>query len=674
MSVSMSAVSTYLSIIKDESAQADKFAQSDATTRNILAQANKQAPKITSPVGLLDNYAALQVVLGAEGMGGAIGETGLLKQLLTQNPASSNSLVQRLASVTDFHFATAMQNRNTLQIALGNPSNLSFTTGGASAATIRVQTANYDTGPSTQSATSVARQWNYVLNDGTAGKTIATALANAAGGNARYSVSPNGVVTAASGAPAVTTTTNPDGSTTYAIAAATDSSGHTTRQINIVSVPVSAGTGAAAAGAPINALVAAMNGTGLAATSNGGTLSITGSTSIDTTGLPSLITTTASAVPAGSATLALGSNATSLTAGMVIRDGSTVIGEVSSVDTDGNVTLSGASEAAIAAGDQLTVSNGITASFTATSGTVTSSTVLALGGGISGANPGQIIYDNGKLVGTIASIDRAGNVTLTEAAGTPISSGDTLTVAVGAAITGVTQGATTTVAVAAGQSKIALGSAGTGLQPGQLLSLGSVKIGTVKSVDGNGNVTLTGVTPTAISQGAALTVSGGLTQTSTPALSDAANLASIENSYRISQYEANEGRQVAGMDTALYFTRVAPSITTMDELMTDTNMLKVVSSSLGYEWTTFGGMSYDQQVNILTKGVKLSDFQDPKKVQTLCEQYLTLNSDGSGVSNPLLSLFGDGGDGNSILSALLGGGGSGSSTNSITNSTLALFA
>ncbi len=670
MSASLSAIPTYLSIIRDESVQADKFAASDPTTRNALAQANKQAPNITSPVGLLNNYAALQVVLGAENMSGDIGETGLLKQLLSQDPNASNSLVQQLASVQDLHFANAMQNQNTLQIALGNPSNLTFATGGADAATIRVQTANYDTGPATQSAGNVAQQWNYVLNDGTASATIAAALTSAAGGSATYRVSPGGVVTGSSGAPSVTTTSNADGSTTYSIAAATDADGKTTRQINIVSVPVAAGTGLVAAGNQINALVSAMNSTGLAVTSNAGTLSINGADGIDTTGLPSLVTTATTASPAGSAVIPLGSGATGLTAGMVIRDGSTVIGEVSSVDANGNVTLTTASQAAIKAGDQLSVSNGITTSVTATAGTVTSSTTLAFGSAVSGARAGQLIYDNGQLVGTISSIDGSGNVTLTAASAVKVNSGDTLTIAAGATIRGVTQSLTASAAVAAGQNKVSLGTAGSALQPGQVLSLGSVAIGTVQSVDGTGNVTLTGAITTAIAQGATLTVSGGLTQTTTPALADAANLASIENSYKTGQYEANEGQEIPGMDTALYFTRTAPAMTTMDELMADTNMLKVVSTNLGYDWTTFGGMSYDQQLNILTKGVNLSDFQDPAKVQQMAERYLTLNSDSSsGSANPLLALFGSGSaGGDSILSSLF------PSSSSSSDPLLSLFA
>ena len=95
-------------------AREDKYAASSLRT-NTQASANlayfqKVAGSITTPEALLKNYRALSVVLGAFGLQNQIGNTAILRQLLTQDPTASTSLARRLGNAKFQLFANALSN------------------------------------------------------------------------------------------------------------------------------------------------------------------------------------------------------------------------------------------------------------------------------------------------------------------------------------------------------------------------------------------------------------------------------------------------------------------------------------------------------------------------------------------------------------------------------------
>ncbi|GBQ82579.1 hypothetical protein AA13595_0961 [Gluconacetobacter johannae DSM 13595] len=104
---SISPVAAYISAQKDEETAAANYAKADATTKNEVAAFEKAAPSITSVDGLLKNYSALQVVLGAYNLSSISTETALIKDLLTQDPTSSTSLAKKSANATWLAFADA---------------------------------------------------------------------------------------------------------------------------------------------------------------------------------------------------------------------------------------------------------------------------------------------------------------------------------------------------------------------------------------------------------------------------------------------------------------------------------------------------------------------------------------------------------------------------------------
>ena len=531
------AISTYLTISKNETAAIDKFAASDPTTEQGVAALTKAAPSIGSPTALLNDQAALAVVLGAFNMTADSSETAVLKALMTQDPTSSTSLAVTSNNADFKAFAEFMQNVSTVNVALGSPGAMTLNTSGSDASTVTVQNTAFSAAVGA-SATNVGTQWGFVLNDGTANASVASAL-EAAAGTGTYTINADGSVTGSNGAPKVTAQKDSNGDDVYTLTLAANGSGQPTKQVQIVSVPVTAGASTTSAASQSAALVKAIQAQGFSATlSTSGTLAISGN----------------------------------------------------GIDAS---TGSGGTSAANAH-----VSN-ISFSTKATAPSGTSSNVLALGKGAAGLQAGQVIMD------------------------------------------------------------------------------GATVIGTVKSVDENGNVTLTGNAQAAIAVGDTITAAPTLTATDTPALENAARVATAISEYQTNQFENAQDQQNPGMHSALYFTRQIGAVTSIPELMSDPALLSVVTTNLGLQPDQFGALDFTQQEAILTKNVDVSKFQDPTYVKQAAEQYLILNQQNQPAPLPtgLASLFGGGADPSQELFAILGGTTltSNSTTQSSSNPEAALF-
>ncbi len=169
-----------------------------------------------------------------------------------------------------------------------------------------------------------------------------------------------------------------------------------------------------------------------------------------------------------------------------------------------------------------------------------------------------------------------------------------------------------------------------------------------------------------------------------PPFANPANVASIVSGYQLNVFEANQGAQVPGLQQALYFTRTIGSIKTLTQLQSDPDLLKVVVTGVGLPYDNFGLLSFQQQTQILQNKVHLTDFQNPKTVQRLAEQYLVAQQlNGSAASGPpagsVASLFSDVTDtsGSSLLDILNASSAGSTSllgTSSAGSSVLSLFA
>jgi hypothetical protein len=101
------AISTYLADTKNEQSLANKWAKSNPQMQSDIAYFQAQAPKLTTADALMKDYRSLKIVLGAFNVSGLLTSPALTKQLLTQNPSSASSTVQKIGNPLYQIFANA---------------------------------------------------------------------------------------------------------------------------------------------------------------------------------------------------------------------------------------------------------------------------------------------------------------------------------------------------------------------------------------------------------------------------------------------------------------------------------------------------------------------------------------------------------------------------------------
>jgi hypothetical protein len=93
-----------------------------------------------------------------------------------------------------------------------------------------------------------------------------------------------------------------------------------------------------------------------------------------------------------------------------------------------------------------------------------------------------------------------------------------------------------------------------------------------------------------------------------------------EKNYVEQQLESNEGQQDVGVQLAMYFNRVAPTITNSYGILADQNLLEVVETIFGLP-TSFSSENIDVQAKTLNNLFKISDLQNPAKLKQLTERF-----------------------------------------------------
>ncbi len=111
--VGLSPINLYVTYAAHETTRAAAALKADPQASALAAYFKKVAPTLTSPAALLKDYKALTVVLTAFGLQGSIGDTAIIKKLLTQYPTSKTSLAQTLGNAKYALFANALSNWTT---------------------------------------------------------------------------------------------------------------------------------------------------------------------------------------------------------------------------------------------------------------------------------------------------------------------------------------------------------------------------------------------------------------------------------------------------------------------------------------------------------------------------------------------------------------------------------
>ena len=118
------------------------------------------------------------------------------------------------------------------------------------------------------------------------------------------------------------------------------------------------------------------------------------------------------------------------------------------------------------------------------------------------------------------------------------------------------------------------------------------------------------------------------------------------DNYVQQKVEADQGASNPALKLALYFQRKAPTIKSAVYILADTNLLKVVQTTLDIPAST-SNASIDAQVSLINQKMNVADLQDPAKLNKFLQRFTVAHDAANGTP------------GISAASVMLAGGGSG---------------
>ena len=161
--------------------------------------------------------------------------------------------------------------------------------------------------------------------------------------------------------------------------------------------------------------------------------------------------------------------------------------------------------------------------------------------------------------------------------------------------------------------------------------------------------------------------------------SSTSTVATTTSDYVEQQLESDQGNQDVGVQLALYFQRVAPTVTNEYGILADPNLLQVAATIMGLP----PAAAADLQPQTLSELMPISDLQDPAKLNRLTERFTAMYDYTYGPSSGATSgLSVDSGNSSSeqsgaasVLASVISSNGSvlGSALNDFTGSTQPIF-
>jgi hypothetical protein len=110
----------------------------------------------------------------------------------------------------------------------------------------------------------------------------------------------------------------------------------------------------------------------------------------------------------------------------------------------------------------------------------------------------------------------------------------------------------------------------------------------------------------------------GAASVSTPTAVSTTQSAYVEN-----QLEKNRGKEDVGVQLAMYFNRMAPSITNAFGILGDKNLLQVVQTIFSLPPSS-SATNIDAQASIIDRLLPIADLQDPKKLKQLTARFTAM--------------------------------------------------
>ena len=113
------------------------------------------------------------------------------------------------------------------------------------------------------------------------------------------------------------------------------------------------------------------------------------------------------------------------------------------------------------------------------------------------------------------------------------------------------------------------------------------------------------------------------------------------DAYARQTLEENAGDQNEGARLALYFQRLAPTITSAYSILADKALLQVAQTALGLP-TSMSDADIDVQANMITKKLKIADLQDPNKLNKFLARFSAMydiNNSDITQTNPAITIL-----------------------------------
>jgi len=115
----------------------------------------------------------------------------------------------------------------------------------------------------------------------------------------------------------------------------------------------------------------------------------------------------------------------------------------------------------------------------------------------------------------------------------------------------------------------------------------------------------------------------------------------VVDSYVRQQLETDAGNDNQGVRLALYFQRMAPTITSAYSILADAALYQVVQTTLGFP-LAMSNENIDTQAATISQRLDVSGLQDPAKLQTFLQRFTAMwdaTQSVGATADPILSLF-----------------------------------
>ncbi|MCF6369807.1 DUF1217 domain-containing protein [Rhizobium halophilum] len=128
-------------------------------------------------------------------------------------------------------------------------------------------------------------------------------------------------------------------------------------------------------------------------------------------------------------------------------------------------------------------------------------------------------------------------------------------------------------------------------------------------------------------------IEGNLDRSASPSAQNLGQTIETQHMYLRQTLETEQGNENAGVRLALYFERMAGSITDAYGIIGDEALAEFVRIAFSLP-TEMGNMDVDQQAKLIEKNLTLSDLADPQKLQKLIQRFTILYDLENGATGP----------------------------------------